>query len=375
MARVLLVIGEEEVRGEIARLLERQGHEIVQSPGPPDCFDRIRDARPQILLAEESPQLLAESLRLAPALPVVLCLKTRSAERAVGYLKKGAFECVPPPWSGEALSSPLRRAQRVQGTRIGFAWRAAPKKRPTKLIAAAAAGVLAALAATALLVRSLRPPAEPEVLSRPLPYHHPAGAAWREGLWISDWFTQSLYRHGPGLEIATLYHLPEATPGPIAFAEGSLFVAAAGRRWLKAVPGDGLEAAGRFEAPGPKTVGLCYDGLYLWSVDGSDRKVRKHLLDDRLSVLEAFDYPGGSPAALACDARNLWSIDDATGELLRHDPRRADLLLEKAALNEYGGGVWRPTGLVHDGRWFWSVAERREGEGGRVFRHPDPWRG
>jgi DNA-binding response OmpR family regulator len=375
MARVLLVVAEEEVRSEIARLLEGLGHEVLQSPGPPDCYRILADRRPQAFVVEESDALLSESLRLAPMLPVIVCLKKRDAETALQLLRRGAFECVAPPWTGEALSAPIRRAARVQGTAFGVSWSSGPPPRVRRLRAAAAAAAVTLIVVAPFALRARRrrlAELANRTLSQPLPYNHPAGAAWRDGLWASDWFDQTIYRHAADLSIAKLYHFPSATPGAFTFAEGSLLVSS-GRRWLKVAPDVSLRKEGTFEPPGPRTVGLCYDGLYIWSADAETKRIYKHLPDDRLSVLESYPYPGRIPSAIACDASDFWSLDESSGELLRHDAKRPDLLLGRWLLPQYSSHVWRPTGLAHEGSVFWSVAEKKEGEGGRLFRDPDPW--
>jgi hypothetical protein len=373
MARVLLVIGEEEIRGEVARLLERLGHEVLQSPGPPDCFSVLSSRRPQVLVAEESDEVLAESLRLAPSLPVVLCLKKRDAAQAVSWLKRGAFECVAPPWTGEALAAPIRRAARVQGPSLGVSWsEKPPRKRLPWIALAAALALILAAGIRAYNVRRREAALQAAVsFSKPLPYHHPAGASWRDGLWVSDWFNQSLYHHSPELVVLKDLHFTNATPGPFTFAEGSLLVSV-GPKWLKAVPDAELRREGSWPAPGPRTVGLCYDGLYLWSLDADENRLRKHLLDDRMTVIESFAYPGKGAAALACGPDGIWSLDEA-GQLLKHDANRPDLVLAKSSLPQFASGVWKPTGLARDGAFFWSVGEKKDGEDGRVFRDPDPW--
>lgn len=373
MAKIELVLSEEEVREEITRLLEGMGHRVFQSAGPPGCYELLRDERPRVLVTEESQEVWNESLRLAPLVPVIVCLKRRDANRALHYLQKGVFECVPPPWNREALAVPIRRALRLQGTGFSLAWRRHVHPWRRQLVAGTLLLLLVAggSAYWRYLQRQARLATQP--FSHSLPYRHPAGAVWRGGLWVGDWFSQSLYHHRPDLEIQQVYHLPGSTLVALTAAEGSLWIATAAGKWIRRVADEGLRVLGTYPASGPKTVGLCYDGLYLWSADGDRRKLYKHLLDDLLTVLEAFAYPGKQPAAIACDAGHLWSLDEGTGELLLHDLNRPDLVLDKTVLPEYAAGIWRPTGLAHHGQEFWTVAEKKKGEGGRVFRHRDPW--
>lgn len=372
MSRVELVFAEPEQRGELARLVERMGHEVVSSSGPPHCFELLRDSKPQVLIGEESALLLQESLRMAPLLPVIVCLKVRDGEKARDFLKAGAFDCVAPPWSGEALGLPLRRALRVQGPgpwTQRFAW---TLRRKASAFAVGVLVLACAFAAWRGHARNLRL-AEERTFNRPLPYAHPSGAAWHDGLWAGDWYSQSLYRHGADLAVAAVAPLPGSAPVSFTFADGALYIASTTGRLVKRRLAEGYPKVEELRAPGPLTVGLCYDGLYLWSADAEDLKLRKHLLDDRLTVLETYKYPGGRPAAIACSGRDFWSLDEKSGQLLRHDLARPDLVLDREALPVYGVGLWKPAGLAFDGKDFWTVAEGRSGQGGRVFRHPNPW--
>ncbi len=130
-----------------------------------------------------------------------------------------------------------------------------------------------------------------------------------------------------------------------------------------------LTAVERVAAPG--TIGLAYDGLYLWTCESG--ALRKRLPDPSLSVIASFKYPGLKPAGLVWDGRALWSLDAGNRELLRHDVDRPDHVLERVPLREYADGRYKPVAVGYDGARFWTIGERLPVGSGpaRLFRHPE----
>lgn len=375
MATLGLVLAEDEIRQELARLLARLGHEVLQASSLSGALELLQRRSPQVLLVQETLDgssgevVLREALRVAPLLPVIVCLNRRDAPRAVELLRLGAFECVAPPWTSESLAVPIRRALRL-GTSFELPRPAPPEGRRTGRRLAALG---AALAAGLLCLAALKPWLDRRRAEAPLawalPYAHPAGLAWHAGrLWIGDWYSQSVYAHEPSdLSIVAVHHFPGEQPACLAVAEGSLWVASASGQATKRLLDEQFSLLGRFRLPGAP-VGLAYDGLYLWSLDSAQGRLHKHLLDDRLSVLESYPFPGGKPAALAYDGSSLWSLDEG-GVLRRHDLASPDRLLASFPPEELG---WKPTGLAWDGRRLWSVAESRSPGQGRILRHRPP---
>jgi hypothetical protein len=212
-----------------------------------------------------------------------------------------------------------------------------------------------------------------------LPYSHPAGLAFDgKELWVTDWFSQSVHRHAPAdMRLLRTLNFPREIPGALAFAADALWVAAAPRSIVKHMLDAKLTVLGGWYADrAPQTVGMAYDGLYLWTCDSAKGRLYKRILDDELSIIASYEYRGGKPAALAFDGKDLWSLDAPNREVLRHDLKDPARVTLRVPLPEYRSGGWTPTGLAFDdgtGR-FWTVAERRpKGEGAaRIFVHRLP---
>jgi ActR/RegA family two-component response regulator len=379
VAIVALYSRDEKSREELRLAVEERGHSALRASDEAGLLETVRSQRPHLALIVESGDdaapVLAAVLRSAPLLPVVVALKPRSAVRALELMRLGAFEVVAAPWTQENLAAALAKAERTRGTefevvRPGLA--AVSGKRPFAILLAVLA-VLAAAGAFWAVRTSPKPPPAPRPSEWPLPYNHPAGLAFHNGrLWVSDWFSQTLYQHDPGsVAVVRAAHFPAETPGALVFAVDALWTASGPRSLVKHMLDEKLSVLARVDDLAPQTVGMAYDGLYLWTCDGKAGRLHKRIFDDRLSIVSSYKYPGVKPAALTYDGRSLWSLDSGNRELIEHDIANPEKVLRRVALPEYKKGGWKPMGLAFDGKRFWSVAESSpKGEDpARLFEH------
>lgn len=385
MATIGLFCAEEEARRDLALAIEELGHRVAWASTLRDALALLPEERPRLVVVASGPRdrtaeaLLGELETAHPLLPVVVALTRRDALRAVELLKAGAAEVVAPPWTRESLAACVSKGLRLGGTAFGP--QAPPRGSRRLLFGLSAAAVLAALAGGYALLRGdarrreaarAAPRTEWE-----LPYAHPSGVACRDGeLWVADWYSQGVFRHDPeSLAVRRSLHMPAVVPVTLALFADALWTVSARGGILRHMLDERLTVLARYPNAYPHTVGMAYDGLYLWTADTDGGRLRKRLLDDQLTVLESYDYPGSKPAALAYDGRDLWSLDAGNRELLRHDLQDPRKVSYRRVLREYQSGNWRPAGLAWDGRQFWSVAEparpgARGGAAGRLFRHP-----
>lgn len=366
-------------RRDLTLAIEELGHRVAPAAAVREAVDLLGEARPQLLVVACDPgsklaeHVLGEVDRVQPLLPVIVALERRSAARAVDLLRAGAYEVVVPPWTADNLSPCVTKALRFKGT----AFEAAPPFEERKR-AASYAGLVAAFLLAAGGYQALRPkpkpaPPAPATRSWKLPYAHPGGLAFHAGeLWATDWFAQTLYTLDPKtLAVRRAVHYPKETPAALAVLQDVVWVSASPGVLVRHMKDDRLTPLARLPDRGGRTVGLAYDGLYLWSLDAKAKKIHKRLFDDSLSVVESYDYPGVEPAALAWDGRTLWSVDAANKELLRHDVAQPSNVTLRTTLPEYQQGNFRPVGLAWDGERFWTLADniRSPGQVGRIFRH------
>ena len=379
MAILALYSRDERSRDELKLAAEERGHSVLWAGDLAGLLEIVKGQRPHLALLVESGDdvspVLADLRREAPLLPVVAAFQPRGAARALELLRLGAFEVVGSPWTPENLAAALDKAARSRGTefevvRPGLA--AASGRKPFVLFLA----VLAVMAVAGALW-SVRTSPKPPPPTRPsewlLPYNHPAGLAFHGGqLWVSDWFSQTLYLHDPrGMAVTRAVHFPAEVPGALAFAADALWSASGPRGLVKHMLDDKLSVLARVDDLAPQTVGMAYDGLYLWTCEGRDGRLHKRIFDERLSIVSSYKVPGLKPAALAYDGRSLWSLDAASRELVEHDIANPEKVLRRIALPEYKKGGWKPMGLAFDGQRFWSVAEQapKGSEPARLFEH------
>ncbi|MDE2491702.1 MAG: hypothetical protein KGM24_12720 [Elusimicrobia bacterium] len=378
MAEIALLAAESADREALGLLLGEIGHAAAAAGRLDEAVAAARERRPGAFLVvdgggADGEILTRELSRAFPLLPVVVALKTRDAARAVRLMRVGAVEVVAPPWTREDLRACVSKSLRHPGTTLSPA-RLAPRRRSGIWFALAVGGFLAAALGVSSRRRAERLRAE--AAARPsrwiLPVDHPAGLAFDgKDLWVVDWFTQSLYREPPGNpEVVVERHFTAETPVAAAFAADAVWTVSADGTVVRRMNDRRLTPLQRYPKAAPDCAGLAFDGLYLWTLDGPDKRLTKRLLDASLTPVATYPVKALKPTALVWDGRALWVLDAGDRVLRRLDLEDPSLVLRIETLPEYGDGLYEPTGLAWDGKSFWTVGERRDGKGPAVLiRH------
>jgi len=116
MGKVLVVDDKELMRDSVAAILSRKGHAVVTAPDARGALARIADKRPECVVTDlQMPgmnglELLEEIRKIDAELPVVFMTAFGSVETAVEAMRKGAFDYVTKPFSGDELSISVERA-------------------------------------------------------------------------------------------------------------------------------------------------------------------------------------------------------------------------------------------------------------------------
>lgn len=378
MAIIGLVCADEDDRRRLSLIAGESGHLIHGAARLQDAVELLRERRPRLMLVVDSPGqdasvFLREIQRAAPLLPVVVALKDRDATRAVTLMRTGAAEVVPPPWTRDSLHACLSKSLRFQGTSIALTRR--PRSRNGPLYLAAALLFFGSAFGYKARLRAERVAREAVLAQRQhwdLPYRHPSSMAFEGGkLWIADWYTQSVYVHDPRtIAVEKVVHFPDQMPLALAMGGDSAWTSDASGTVTRRMKDDRLTPISRAKAP--RTFGLAFDGLYLWTVDVDGKDwIRKRLPDAGLTVMGSYRYPGLRAAALAWDGHSLWSLDAGNRELVRHNLERPDEAVQRVPLPEYADGNYKPVALAFDGKNFWTVGERLPKDSGpaRLFKH------
>jgi len=116
MGRILVVDDKELMRDSVAAILSRKGHTVVTAADGSAALARIADKRPECIVTDlQMPgmnglELLEQIRKIDAELPVVFMTAFGSVETAVEAMKKGAFDYVTKPFSGDELAISAERA-------------------------------------------------------------------------------------------------------------------------------------------------------------------------------------------------------------------------------------------------------------------------
>lgn len=385
MASLGIVCLDEGDRRALALIAGEAGHFAHTALRLEEAVEILRERRPKLMLVTDGPgqdaaKFVREILRVSPLIPIIVAQKVRDAARAVDLLRTGASEVVAPPWTKESLQACLAKTLRFQGTDIALVHQAS---RPRRHAPAYLFMVLVFFAVCLAHISVERQARQREAAASArewwsLPYNHPTAAAFDgKDLYVLDWFSQSLYLHGPAEaahendSVRRVIHFPAEAPVSIAFAAESAWSVLADGTIVRHMKDSALTPVQKFPRAAPDTLGIAFDGLYLWTCDKRLKRLHKHLLDDRLTELASYPYPGKLPSALAFDGQTLWSLDSEGRELLRHNLERPDEVIRRSALLEYRDGGYKPVGLAFDGERLWTVGEKTPSGSGpaRLFAH------
>ena len=120
MEPVLLVEDKAELRAMLRKALERNGYTVEEAPDGNSAIDKIRSRRYLLILSDlklpgnSGLDVLRESRRVEPTLPVILMTAYGSVEEAVTAMKDGAFDFIQKPVDLDHLKLLLERAARQQ---------------------------------------------------------------------------------------------------------------------------------------------------------------------------------------------------------------------------------------------------------------------
>ena len=116
MARILVVDDKELMRDGVATMLSRKGHSVVAASDARMALTRIAEKRPDCVVTDlQMPtmsglELLEEIRKFDPELPIVLMTAFGTVATAVEAMRKGAFDYVTKPFSGDELTMSVEKA-------------------------------------------------------------------------------------------------------------------------------------------------------------------------------------------------------------------------------------------------------------------------
>jgi len=120
-ARVLVVDDEPDMVENCARILKREGYEVLTATDPRRGLVMLESERPDLLLTDlkmpeiDGMALLRRARELDSALPVIMITAFATIESAVAAVREGAFDYLPKTFSVDQLHVAVDRALRHRG--------------------------------------------------------------------------------------------------------------------------------------------------------------------------------------------------------------------------------------------------------------------
>src|SRR5882724_10472575 len=116
MAKILIADDQEMMRDSLAATLAREGHEVIAAGDGQAALQRLSGSgRVDLLISDlKMPkmtgiELLAETKKLRPDMPVVLMTAFASVQTAVEAMKLGAYDYIQKPFDGEEIKMLVER--------------------------------------------------------------------------------------------------------------------------------------------------------------------------------------------------------------------------------------------------------------------------
>jgi len=332
MGRVMVVDDEADMRMALRLFLQNGGHEVEEAENGEDALTKLSNGSSYdlVLMDMRMPgldglQTLTKLRETKKDLPVIMVTGYGSVDQTAEVLEKGANGYITKPFEHQQLREAMTRVglaseaaeadRRTGDRRQGGDRRAEIQKRRGQAIAAGVGIVIVGMflgwKAGFFTNRDFK-----------IAYSNPVDMTWNAGkLWVSDWFTQSIYIHDlqkGGAPIVKTYYLPDVHVTGAAVAGDRLFTADS---WDKKIRRHKLDEYLTIEAtmpsPGSAPTSLFFDGKYLWSIDSKAAKIYQHRLDDRLTVLVEYKAPGSAPVGFFKDDKYAWVSDSQTRRLYK----------------------------------------------------------
>ena len=304
MSTILLMVNNKTMLGELTKLLALGNHKVIIAEKGLSIRGFVNDNPDAVMIdALYGTAMVEETKKGLPNKPIICVLPSYDARLAIDMLKAGAFDCVYPPLRISGVMPVLEHAT----GKTGQPRAAKPVSWKThKKYFYAGAALLGIILIAALLSR----PGKPNKFE--LPYNDPTGVVCDAGeLWISNWYTQSIYRYKSsedGVELKKTFYFSDF--GPIAVAK--------------------------------------YDN-FIWSV-GNDHTLRQHMINDNLDVVRSYKFEGYTPSGIAFINNNLWICDAVSKKLFQFVISNGPV-----QVNSYQTGLQSPVGLCWDGASIWTV--------------------
>lgn len=196
-----------------------------------------------------------------------------------------------------------------------------------------------------------------------VPYSNPTAITYDGShIWISDWLTQTFYKHNldKSLSIDHSYYLQDSHPTGMAFDGTYLWSSNA---WESVIYKHELDTAlsviETFQSPCPEPAGLYWDGIYFWICDMRQGKIYKtKIFEEGLAVVEVHESPGNNPVGIFFDGTYYWIGDAGTNQI--HKMHKNFASAGVYATSQYGQKGFKLSSIGWDGKSIWSCSDENQ---------------
>jgi len=358
---IQVICSSEKDRLLLRGIFKNLGADAVFAADLNDALAVFEKARPAAVFTADGGEppveiQLREIKRAAPFIPVIPLLKRRDATRAVELMKAGALDCAQSPWTEEELRPLYRKALNLSGTALELDSSALRSRRRSAALALAAFFAFAGFAGGLYYGFNKYSPRPVQPHSFPLPYSHPTGIVIKkDSVLISDWYSQGLYEHNlRDFNITRVTSLPETTPVAMTASQDALWLAGTNGVIEKRLLDARYTPVTKTAPFSPAPDGVCFDGLYFWTVNSGSGAIVKRMPGDTLGEIKAFKYPGKKMAAFTCDTRFLWAADPELKGVVKMSLDDPERMISRTDLEAYASRTLNLTAMAsRDGRlWF-----------------------
>lgn len=329
MAKILIVDDEAGMRRVMLNVLQPEGHRLFTAEDGAQAIEQVTSEQPNLVMLDmrlpdmDGLEILGEIKKMLPGTAVIMLSGFGDVESAVGAIKQGAFDYISKPFKVEEVINKVRKGLGIPPPAQDGRSAVSRHKRSWRKSIIAAAGALAVLGGVGFGTYAFFTFRLPDA-QYAVPYSNPTSIAYDgEHIWVTDWVTQSFYRHNVDavFSMEQTFYIQDSHPTGITFDGKYLW---SSNSWESVIYkhkfDTSLTVVETYQAPSPEPSGLYWDGVYLWICDIGKAKIFKtRVTENGLSVSAVYESPGNNPVGLFNDGNYFWAGDSETNRIYRLD--------------------------------------------------------
>ena len=373
MAKILVVDDEAGMRQVMLNVLKIEGHQLFSAEDGAQAIEKTKAVRPDLVMLDmrlpdmDGLEILTEIKKMLPETPVIMLSGFGDVESAVEAIKLGAFDYISKPFKVDEVIKQVRKGLEQTLPEETTAMRGASYTAYSKKLSVLKTIVTIVLGLIVLggIGFGIYTFLSSRVLDAQytVPYSNPTSIAYDGShIWVTDWVTQSFYRHNVDkmLSMAQTFYLQDSHPTGITFNGDYVW---SSNSWeslvFKHKLDKSLTIVETYQAPGREPSGLYWDGVYLWICDIGQAKIYKtRVTNEGLSTIAVYESPGNNPVGLFSDGQYYWVGDSETNRIYRLDENFS--VLDVYIVPQFEQKEKRLSAIGWDGTTIWVCSDESQ---------------